>query len=76
MSAALGASWYLDVEKLSPRSHPAVGRYTAEDRPRTNGSADRLDRTLVDECFYIGVFISESERRVRLQLWEHDYSSH
>ena len=43
-------------------------------RPQTNGKAERFNRTLTDEFLYARRFRSESERRIRLKRWVHDYN--
>ena len=45
-------------------------------RPQTNGKAERFNRTLADELLYNFRFRSESERRIRLKRWVHDYNCH
>ena len=45
-------------------------------RPQTNGKAERFNRTLADEFLYARRFRSESERRIRLKRWVHDYNRH
>ena len=45
-------------------------------RPQTNGKAERFNRTLADEFLYNYRFRSESERRIRLKRWDHDYNCH
>ena len=45
-------------------------------RPQTNGKAERFNRTLADEFLYARRFRSESERRIRLRRWVHDYNCH
>ena len=45
-------------------------------RPQTNGKAERFNRTLADEFLYNFRFRSESERRIRLKRWIHDYNCH
>ncbi len=51
-------------------------RRTRPCRPQTNGKAERFNRTLADEFLYARVFRSESDRRVRLARWIHDYNCH
>lgn len=41
-------------------------------RPRTNGKAERFNRTLADEFLYNYRFRSGTERRIRLKRWNHD----
>ena len=45
-------------------------------RPQTNGKAERFNRTLADEFLYNYKLRSESDRRVRLDRWVHDYNCH
>lgn len=42
----------------------------------TLGKAERFNRTLVAEFLYARVFRSESDRRIRLARWMHDYNRH
>ena len=51
-------------------------RRTQPYRPQTNGKAERFNRTLADEFLYARVFKSESDRRIRLARWAHDYNCH
>ena len=51
-------------------------RRTQPYRPQTNGKAERFNRTLADEFLYARKFKSETDRRVRLQRWVHDYNCH
>ena len=51
-------------------------RRTRPYRPQTNGKAERFNRTLADEFLYNLRFRSESERRIRLRRWVHDYNCH
>ena len=51
-------------------------RRTRPYRPQTNGKAERFNRTLADEFLYNFRFRSESERRIRLKRWVHDYNCH
>ena len=51
-------------------------RRTQPHRPQTNGKAERFNRTLADEFLYVRVFSSETDRRVRLARWVHDYHCH
>lgn len=53
-----------------------VHRRTRPCRPQTNGKAERFNRTLADEFLYAKRFRSESERRIRLRRWIHDYNCH
>ena len=53
-----------------------VHRRTRPYRPQTNGKAERFNRTLADEFLYNFKFRSESERRIRLKRWVHDYNCH
>ena len=45
-------------------------------RPQTNGKAERFNRTLSDEFLYNRRFRSETDRRIRLKRWIHDYNCH
>ena len=51
-------------------------RRTQPYRPQTNGKAQRFNRTLADEFLYARKFKSETDRRVRLARWVHDYNCH
>ncbi len=42
----------------------------------TDGKAERFNRTLADEFLYIRRFRSETDRRIRLKRWIHDYNCH
>jgi transposase InsO family protein len=45
-------------------------------RPQTNGKAERLNRTLLDEWAYVRVYRSNAERRRALDRWLHLYNHH
>ena len=51
-------------------------RRTSPYRSQTNGKAERFNRTLADEFLYARKFRSETDRRVRLTRWVHDYNCH
>ncbi len=51
-------------------------RRTRPYRPQTNGKAERFNRTLTDEFLYNYKFRSETDRRIRLKRWIHDYNCH
>ena len=51
-------------------------RRTRPYRPQTNGKAERFNRTLTDEFLYNYKLRSETERRIRLKRWIHDYNCH
>ena len=51
-------------------------RSTQPYRPQTNGKAERFNRTLADEFLYARKFKSETDHRVRLARWVHDYNCH
>ena len=53
-----------------------VHRRTRPYRPQTNTKAERFNRILADEFLYPRRFRSESERRIRLRRWVHDYNCH
>ena len=62
------------AELLAERT--IVHRRTRPYRPQTNGKAERFNRTLTDEFLYNYKFRSETERRIRLKRWIHDYNCH
>ena len=62
------------AELLAERA--IVHRRTRPYRPQTNGKAERFNRTLTDEFLYNYKFRSETERRIRLKRWIHDYNCH
>ena len=45
-------------------------------RPKPTAKPSAVNRTLADEFLYNYKFRSESERRVRLKRWIHDYNCH
>ena len=51
-------------------------RRTRPYRPRTNGRAERFNGALTEEFLYAKRFRSETERRIRLNRWVHDYNCH
>ena len=51
-------------------------RRTRPYRSQTNGKAERFNRILTEEFLYNFKFRSESERRIRLKRWVHDYNRH
>ncbi|WP_419856368.1 integrase core domain-containing protein [Candidatus Poriferisodalis sp.] len=51
-------------------------RRTQPYRSQTNGKAERFNRTIVDKFLCARVFQSETDRRVRLARWIHDYNCH
>ena len=71
-----GANFVSDAfaDRLAERR--ILHRRTRPYRPQTNGKAERFNRTLADEFLYNFKFRSESERRIRLKRWVHDYNCH
>ena len=71
-----GANFRSDAfaELLAERG--IVHRRTRPYRPQTNGKAERFNRTLTEEFLYNFKFRSETERRIRLNRWIHDYNRH
>lgn len=45
-------------------------------RPQTNGKAERLNRTLLDEWAYARPYTSDAERRAAFDTWLHMYNHH
>ncbi len=45
-------------------------------RPQTNGKAERLNRTLLEEWAYKRLYTSETARRAALPGWLHHYNHH
>jgi transposase InsO family protein len=54
----------------------AQARFTRRYRPQTNGKAERLNRTLLDEWAYSRPFTSNTERAAALPVWLHTYNHH
>ena len=44
--------------------------------PRTNGKAERLNRTLLDECAYVRTYGSDLQHADTLAGWLHTYDRH
>ncbi|MFJ8770265.1 IS481 family transposase [Streptomyces clavifer] len=49
---------------------------TRPNRPQTNGKAERLNRTLLDEWAYAKPYRSEQKRRDAYPAWLHTYNHH
>ena len=62
------ASWLAERRIKHRRTRPY--------RPQTNGKAERFNRSLTDEFLYIYKFRSETDPRIRLRRWVHDYNCH
>jgi transposase InsO family protein len=54
----------------------AQPRFTRRYRPQTNGKAERLNRTLLEEWAYAQVFDSSQQRAAALPDWLHTYNHH
>jgi transposase InsO family protein len=57
---------------LAGIEHRRIRPYT----PRTNGKAERYNRTLLDEWAYVRVYRSDEERAAALDEWLHMYNHH
>jgi transposase InsO family protein len=51
-------------------------RFTRPYTPRTNGKAERFNRTLLDEWAYVRPYRSDAERVAALDHWLHTYNHH
>jgi transposase InsO family protein len=54
----------------------AEARFTRRYRPQTNGKAERLNRTLLDEWAYAQPFTNNEDRAAALPTWLHTYNYH
>ena len=59
-----------------PRSPGVEHRFIKPYTPRTNGKAERFNRTLLDEWAYVRPYRSEAERIAALDDWLHLYNHH
>ena len=69
-----GANFVSDAFTDQLAERRIVHRRTRPYRPQTNGKAERFNRTLANEFLHNFKFRSESERRIRLKRWVHDYN--
>ena len=67
----LSTAWQAALTELGA-AHILIRPY----RPQTNGKAERLNRTLVEEWAYAHVFHDSHERAAALPQWLHDYNHH
>lgn len=70
-SAYRSAAWRDEQRQLGIRHSRTRTR-----RPQTNGKAERLNRTLLEEWAYKRLYTSEKTRRAALPQWQHHYNHH
>jgi transposase InsO family protein len=71
MAYRRGRAWQQALAELG-----AQARFTKRYRPQTNGKAERFNRTMLDECFYVQPYTTNQERANALPIWLHTYNHH
>ena len=68
----------MGIDRPSPRRdrHRIIHTRTRPYTPRTNGKAERFNRTLLDEWAYVRTYRSDLQRADALDRWLHTYNHH